>query len=432
MAVVQCHALFISAPASGQGKTTVTAALARLHRNAGREVRVFKTGPDFIDPTILAHASGHPVYNLDLWLVGEERSKALLAEAAKEADIILIEGVMGLFDGDPSSADLAERFGIPVLAVIDASAMAQTFAALAHGIQTYRPSLPFAGVLANRVGSERHGEILKTAINDDERWYGAIPRDESIGLPSRHLGLHLSQEVSDLDERLTKAADHLSKTSAAILPPLTQFHYTDDNNLDTGYPLKDTVIAVARDSAFCFVYADNMRLLKQLGAQLVYFSPLEDAVVPEADALYLPGGYPELYAEQLSNNASMKASIHYFVSTNKPVIAECGGMLYLANSLTNKAGQRFDMLGIIPGEAVMQTRLVSLALQSVLLPEGLFRGHTYHHSNFTTALSPVALGECPNYRRTAESVFRQGNVLASYIHFYFPSSPAACVALFKR
>ena len=428
----QCHALFVSAPASGQGKTTVTAALARLHRNAGREVRVFKTGPDFIDPTILSQASGHPVYNLDLWMVGEERCKLLLSTAAQEADIILIEGVMGLFDGDPSSADLAEAFGIPVMVVIDASAMAQTFAALAHGMRTYRPSLPFAGVLANRVGSERHGEILKSAVDNDEQWYGAIPRDESIILPSRHLGLHLSSEIADIDVRLDKAAMHLSTTSASTLPALTSFDYVVPEESTDVLPLGMTTIAVAKDEAFCFMYADNLRLLAQLGATLAYFSPLHDGMMPQADALYLPGGYLELHAEMLSHNTSMKASILDFISENKPVVAECGGMLYLANSLTDKAGQHFDMLGAIPGDAVMQSRLVSLALQTVSLPEGQLRGHTYHHSQFTTALSPVALGECPNYRRTSESVFRRGSVLASYIHFYFPSSPTACIALFKQ
>src|SRR5690606_7319667 len=197
-----CPAVLIAAPASGQGKTTVTAALARLHRNLGRPVRVFKCGPDFLDPMILARASGAPVYQLDLWMVGALESRRLLWEAAAEADLILIEGVMGLFDGTPSAADLARHFGVPVLAVIDGSAMAQTFGALAHGLASFQPDLPFSGVLANRTGSARHGEILRDCLPPGIRWYGALPRSPGMQLPSRHLGLVQADELTDLDARL--------------------------------------------------------------------------------------------------------------------------------------------------------------------------------------------------------------------------------------
>ena len=188
MSIRKCPALLVAAPASGQGKTTVTAALARVYSRAGKRVRVFKCGPDFLDPMILARASGQPVYQLDLWMVGEAESRRLLWEAAGEADLILIEGVMGLFDGNPSAADLARHFGVPVMAVIDASAMAQTFAALAHGLATYQADLPFSGVLANRLGSARHGEILRDALPTSIRWYGGLPRSAGFELPSRHSG----------------------------------------------------------------------------------------------------------------------------------------------------------------------------------------------------------------------------------------------------
>ena len=180
----QCPAVLIAAPASGQGKTTVTAALARLHRNQGRRVRVFKCGPDFLDPMILARASGAPVYQLDMWMVGEQDSRRLLWEAAEEADIILIEGVMGLFDGTPSSADLARHFGVPVLAVIDGTAMAQTFGALALGLACYQPDLPFAGVLANRVGTVRHAQLLEGSLTQGLRWYGALSRKPGSNCPA--------------------------------------------------------------------------------------------------------------------------------------------------------------------------------------------------------------------------------------------------------
>lgn len=218
-----CPALFISAPASGQGKTTITAGLARYHRRLGRRVRVFKTGPDFLDPMILSRASGAPVLSLDLWMVGKDACRNLLAQAADEADLILIEGVMGLFDGTPSSADLATEFGVPVLAVISAKAMAQTFGAVAFGLANFRPQVPFHGVLANRVGSSRHAQMLEEALPATLRWCGHITASDEIELPDRHLGLHQAAEIDDLDARLDRAADALSHTTLAGLPPAVEF-----------------------------------------------------------------------------------------------------------------------------------------------------------------------------------------------------------------
>src|SRR5690606_33902717 len=245
--VRQCPALLIAAPASGQGKTTVTAALARLHRRAGRRVRVFKCGPDFLDPMILARASGAPVCQLDLWMVGEAESRRLLWEAAGEADLILIEGVMGLFDGTPSAADLARRFGVPVLAVIDGSAMAQTFGALAHGLASFQPDLPFSGVLGNRVGSERHGQILRDALPASLRWYGALPRSSEVELPSRHLGLVQAEELADLDARLDAAADALAASADTSLPTPVNFAAPPARVLESS--LAGVRIGVARDAA---------------------------------------------------------------------------------------------------------------------------------------------------------------------------------------
>jgi hypothetical protein len=217
VSALACPALFVAAPASGQGKTTVTAALARLHRRQGRRVRVFKCGPDFLDPQIHAVASGAPVYNLDLGMCGEPDAAWRLHQAAGEADLILVEGVMGLFDGKPSGADIARRFGIPVMAVIDAKAMAQTFGALVHGLATWQPDLPFSGVLANHVGSEGHARLLQDSLSPGMAWYGALPRDEAAALPERHLGILQAAEIADLDERLDRLADHLARTGAADL-----------------------------------------------------------------------------------------------------------------------------------------------------------------------------------------------------------------------
>lgn len=425
----QCPALLIAAPASGQGKTTVTAALARLHSRQGKRVQVFKCGPDFLDPMILARASGRPVYQLDLWMVGEAESRRMLWQAAADADLILIEGVMGLFDGSPSAADLARHFAVPVMAVLDASGMAQTFAALAHGLATFQADLPFSGVLGNRVGSVRHGEILAAALPESIRWYGALPRSAEFELPSRHLGLVQADELADLDARLNAAADALAASAEVALPPAVSFIAPDTRVIE---PLLAGVrIAVARDAAFAFLYQANLDVLREIGAQLRFFSPLHDAELPVADALYLPGGYPELHLQQLADNPTMAAAIQAHHGAGKPILAECGGMLYLLDSLTDKQGIKGAMLGLLPARAVMQPRLTALALQEVELPEGRLRGHTYHHSALEGELPEVARGECPNYRRTSEAVYRQGRLTASYIHLYFASNPAAIAALFR-
>lgn len=429
MNIRSCPALLIAAPASGQGKTTVTAGLARLHTRLGKRVRVFKCGPDFLDPMVLARASGHPVYQLDLWMVGEAESRRLLWEAAGEADLILIEGVMGLFDGTPSAADLARHFDIPVLAVIDGSAMAQTFGALAHGLASYQPDLPFAGVLANRVGSSRHGEILRDCLPEHIDWFGALPRSESVSLPSRHLGLVQAQELADLDARLDAAADALAASADNALPAKVSFPPPEPLTIP---PLLQGVrIGVARDPAFAFAYQANLDLLQALGAELLFFSPLHFSKLPAVDSLYLPGGYPELHLGNLARNRPMGEAIRAHHAAGKPILAECGGMLYLLDGLTDQAGAREDMLGLLPGEARMQKRLTALALQEVELPEGHLRGHTFHHSSLDSTMQPLARGECPNYKRTAEAVFRQGRLTASYIHFYLPSDPHAAAALFK-
>ena len=423
-----CPAVLIAAPASGQGKTTVTAALARLHRNQGRRVRVFKCGPDFLDPMILERASGAPVYQLDLWMIGADESRRLLWEAAAEADLILIEGVMGLFDGTPSSADLARHFGVPVLAVIDGTAMAQTFGALALGLARYQPDLPFAGVLANRVGTLRHAQLLENSLTEGLRWYGALSRDLAIELPSRHLGLVQASELNDLDARLDAAAEALGGSCEVALPPPVSFAAP---TLVPAKPLLAGVrIAVAHDEAFAFTYGASLDLLRAMGADLVFFSPIHDLAMPPCDSLYLPGGYPELHHLALAENHGVLDGIRAHHAADKPLLAECGGMLYLLDALTDVEGVRAPLVGLLSGEAVMQKRLAALALQTVELPEGALRGHTYHHSLTSSECQPIARGISPNGGRGAEAVYRIGRMTASYVHFYFPSNPQAVAALF--
>lgn len=424
-----CPALLIAAPASGQGKTTVTAALARLHARQGRRVRVFKCGPDFLDPMILARASGHPVYQLDLWMIGEAESRRLLWEAAGDADLILIEGVMGLFDGSPSAADLARHFGVPVLGVINGAAMAQTFGALAVGLATYQPDLPFAGVLGNRVGSQRHSDLIRDSLPDWIRWYGALPRSAEVELPSRHLGLVQAEELADLDARLEAAADALAASAEVALPPAVAFAAPAAEPLEPW--LEGVRIGVARDTSFAFLYQGNLDLLQRLGAELVFFSPLVDAELPAVDSLYLPGGYPELHLPQLAGNPAMAAAIRAHHQAGKPILAECGGMLYLLEALTDAAGQSAELLGLLPGRAVMQKRLAALALQEAALPEGTLRGHTFHHSLLESPEAPLVRGLCPNDKPVAEAVYRIGRLTASYIHFYLPSNPRAAAELLR-
>ncbi len=445
---VACPALLIAAPASGHGKTTFTAALARHHAARGRQVRVFKTGPDFLDPMVLERASGHPVYQLDLWMGGEAHCRQLLSEAASTANLVLVEGAMGLFDGTPSSADLAERFGLPVLAVIDASAMAQTFGAIAGGLARHRPGLPFAGVVANRVASEHHAALVREGMPADVACLATLPRNTDAVLPSRHLGLVQADELPDLEARLDAAAAALADTDLAHLPALVQLgsesNYSSSPSIalaissnstltpiapESATPLQGRRIAIARDAAFSFIYPANLDTLRALGAELHFFSPLRNPELPETDAVWLPGGYPELHLGALSANRPLGEALQRHVAAGKPLLAECGGMLFLTESLTDAEGNRAPMCGLVPGHAVMQKRLAALGLQSAELDGGELRGHTFHHSRLEGAGEPCCHGRTQQGER-GEAIYRRQGLTASYLHFYFPSNPAAAAALF--
>nr|VFK53686.1 MAG: hydrogenobyrinic acid a,c-diamide synthase (glutamine-hydrolysing) /cobyrinate a,c-diamide synthase [Candidatus Kentron sp. TUN]VFK54078.1 MAG: hydrogenobyrinic acid a,c-diamide synthase (glutamine-hydrolysing) /cobyrinate a,c-diamide synthase [Candidatus Kentron sp. TUN]VFK55276.1 MAG: hydrogenobyrinic acid a,c-diamide synthase (glutamine-hydrolysing) /cobyrinate a,c-diamide synthase [Candidatus Kentron sp. TUN] len=429
MNAAHCPALFVAGVASNQGKTTLTAGLARYHRDAGRRVRVFKVGPDFLDPTILEHASGAPVYQLDLWMVGETHCRHLLHGAAQEADLILVEGAMGLFDGTPSGADLAQRFGIPALVVIDATAMAQTFGAVVHGLRHYRPELPFAGVVANRVAGDCHRDLVAEGMPEDVPLLAVFDRDPDTSLPARHLGLVQASEVDDLELRLNRIAARIQGTSLTALPQPCLFEATAVESQPTS--LSGVRIAVARDAAFGFIYPANLDLLESLGATVVEFSPLNDDGLPEEiDALWIPGGYPELHLERLQENRAMAAAITAHHRVGKPILAECGGMLYLLENLTDKQGNQGRMCGLLPGSATMRTRLTNLGMHSLELPQGTLRGHTFHHSTTDTLLTPTGLTRPQRLGTKPEAYFRQGGLHAGYVHHYFASNPAASAVLF--
>lgn len=428
--MVAVRALLIAAVASGQGKTTVTAALARALIARGNRVRVFKCGPDFIDPMLLERASGAPVLSLDLWMVGAEQCRLQLAQAAQEADVILIEGVMGLYDGNPSSADLARELGIPVMAVIDASAMAQTAGALVHGLRDYGP-VELAGVIANRIASSGHATMVRSSLRDIAL-FATLPRQEHP-LPERHLGLVLPDEVAGLDALLDDLAMHLSFDELAW-DKLRSTRFDHPTTLPAIAPLlQGKTIAIARDAAFAFLYPANLATLRELGATLVFFSPLADQPVPkDADAVYLPGGYPELHGAVLSSARRWQASIRACHADGMPILAECGGMMAVADTLSNREGTTWPMAGLLPGSVSMQARLAGLGSQSLATSQGQLRGHTFHYSRMATSLVPVARTVKHSSGAEGEAVYRAGSLTASYFHAYFPSCPAAVAALFLR
>ncbi|NVN88943.1 MAG: cobyrinate a,c-diamide synthase [Rhodopseudomonas sp.] len=421
-----CPAFLFAAPASGQGKTSIVAALARLHARQGRRVCVFKCGPDFIDPMIHRVASGNECEVVDLWMCGVDDVAWRLARAARSADLIIVEGVMGLYDGEPSAADIATRFNLPVLAVIDASAMAATFGAIAFGLARYQPGLPFYGAFANRVGSAGHADMLQPGLPADIPWRGHLLRNADFALPERHLGLVLAEELSDLTTCLDRIADALAATPLAELPPPVTFGEIAAPELPP--LLSGKRIAIARDAAFAFVYAANLECLRDLGAELAFFSPLAGDALPDCDAAWLPGGYPELYAERLSNRRDLWFALTKHVDAGKPLLAECGGMMALFETLVDRHGATFSMAGLLPGKVAMQARLAALGHQEAKLPEGCLRGHTFHYSTSETSLSPLVQAQNPK-GRGGEAVYRRKRLTASYVHFYFPSNPEAVAEL---
>lgn len=422
-----CPALLIAAPASGQGKTTVTAALARLHARQGRRVRVFKCGPDFLDPQIHALASGAPCENIDFRMCGEEDAHWRLNRAAAEADLILVEGVMGLHDGTPNSVELARRLGLPILLVIDAAAMAGSFGAVAWGLKNYGEGANITHVLANRIGSKHHAELAQKTLPPDIIWAGHLSRDAACALPERHLGLLPADEIDDLDARIERMADALADTPSAELPLAIKFAVSPAPTFEA--KLAGKTIAVARDAAFCFLYPANLECLVALGARLIFFSLLADTRLPACDAVWLPGGYPELHADAIAANTAMATALAAHVDAGKPLLAECGGMMACFENLITVDGASHAAFGMLPGITRMQSKLAGLGMLAVELPEGRLTGHTFHYSTIETALEPLAEAIKSN-GRGGEPVYRERRLTASYVHFYFPFNPAATAALF--
>jgi cobyrinic acid a,c-diamide synthase len=430
--------MLIGGTHSGVGKTTVATALMAAMTRRGLRVQPFKVGPDFIDPGFHGAACGRVSRNLDGWMLSREMNLQIFARAADDADVAIIEGVMGLFDGrsaasdEGSTAEMAKWLNAPVLLVADASAMARSAAAVVRGFEDFDPEVCVAGVLFNKIGGERHAELLRDAVHARcrSRVAGSLPRDENIALPSRHLGLTMAEESLSA-ERLSELADWIEgNLDLDGLLAIARGHATPIQASPIAYqpaPRVSARIAIARDRAFCFYYQDNLDLLAHFGAELLPFSPIADRELPAGiDGLYLGGGYPELHARELARNQPMLSSIRDFCRSGRPVYAECGGFMYLTEAIVDSAGEEHCMVGVFPTRARMQTRLAALGyIQPVPASDALWasdcenlRGHQFRYSSIDRMPAHVARV----YKAPADG-YRIGSVQGSYVHLHFLSSP---------
>jgi cobyrinic acid a,c-diamide synthase len=469
--------LVIAGVASGVGKTTVTVALARALRARGLRVALCKCGPDYLDPTYHARAIAGASHNLDGWMMGKDAVRATFLAAARAADVALIEGVMGLYDGasatgeEGSTAEIARWLDAPVLLVFDASGMARSAAALVAGFAAFDPALRLVGALGNRVGSRGHAELLAKAMTALPL-LGALPREASASFPARHLGLRTADEQCAPDALLDRWAELaeewlpierlLARASAPAAAPNSSTSPTAPTTTPATSATSPTAtsatsatsrpprarIGVARDAAFHFYYVDNLRRLEELGAELVELSPLGDRALPDVDGVLLGGGYPELFAAELASNRELGEALRGFAARGGPIYAECGGFMYLCAALTTADGARFPMLGLFPEEVTMHDKLQALGYvevetqaPSLLGPRGTrFRGHQFRYSSAARpAAAPPRTDEEALYslrRRRAGVTEREGfragprgNVVASYVHAHWASNPQVAASL---
>jgi cobyrinic acid a,c-diamide synthase len=439
-------AIVIAGVSSGVGKTTVALGLLAALRRRGMSVQPFKVGPDFIDPGFHALVAGRPSYNLDGWMCGREDVAATVAHRAAGAELALVEGVMGCFDGydgasdDGSTAQVAKWLGAPVILVVDAWAMARSAAAVVLGFERFDPGLDVAGVIFNRVAGKSHYRILRESIEPNCRALplGYLPRRESLVLPERHLGLVTAVEQgvpSVLLDELVGAIEE--SVDLDRLLSLCRSNVTSEY-ASPGAGAKNTIrarIGVARDRPFQFYYPANFDLLRAAGADLVFWSPLEDADLPRVDALYFGGGYPEVYARELSANKAMLKAVREFASSGRPVYGECGGLMYLAEAIEDEAGELHPMVGLLPTIVRMRPKRLTLGYVEVevtrdtpLAPAGIVaRGHEFHASRIDGVPRSVPRAYRVRGRRDeaprAEG-YLVGNTLLSYVHLHFGSNPA--------
>ncbi len=427
-------AFIISGTSSGSGKTTVALGLMAAFSAKGYNVQPFKCGPDFIDPGLHRLVTGKVSRNLDPWMCGEGFTRETFARNSKSADISIIEGVMGMFDGGiSSSGSLSEFLEIPGILVLDVRSMAQSAAAIVKGFETIRPKAAPKGVILNRIASERHLQLVSDAIRENcgAEILGFLPRTIEFSIPSRHLGL-LTGDEAPLS---TKAVKLLAKTvsehidldrivALSEIPPTSEI-----GPIDAPEPRRCR-IGVARDKAFCFYYEDNFDLLQAAGGELVFFSPLSDRKLPDnLDGIYLGGGYPELYAEGLSSNDSMIKSIGDWIENDGAVYAECGGFMYLTKGIVDQENNFRKMVGAFPVKAKMQKSRTSLGYREVkTVKPGCFgpagttlRGHEFHYSNIDEM--PARIDRVYQIDNNTMEGYSYRKVLGGYMHLHFGFAP---------
>jgi len=446
---------------SGVGKTSVSLAIMAGLKKAGYRVQGYKVGPDYIDPSYHAVATGRPSHNLDDWMIGKEASQWLFQQTSQDCDIAVIEGVMGLFDGfsatndDGSTAKIAKMLKCPVILIIDASSMARSVAAIIKGFQTLDEEIKIVGVILNRVASQNHLGILKEAIEfyNQIPVLGAILRNEKIHIPERHLGLKTASENAELlqmmDELSRLTNINQENTIGINLEQILELarQYSDDD-IPVNFNLEKTMIdapsvriAYAKDKAFQFYYQANLDYLKSLGVQLIPFSPIEDRQLPDnVHGLYFGGGFPEIYAQQLEENSSMRQAVREAIENGMPTYVECGGLMYLTEGIKTLEGKIYKMVGVIPGLVEMTPKLVNFGYcENELIKDCFlgkqgerFRGHEFHYSRWD-AEGTESIHRVDKKRRQSSrnEGYQRGNLVASYVHCHFLSYPKRALCLIE-
>lgn len=433
----------IAGTGSGVGKTTCTIGIMAALQQKGYTVQGFKCGPDYIDPSYHTAVTGRFSRNLDSWMFEHQTVREMVARASKGADISIIEGVMGFYDGKSplentgSTAEISMITDSPVVLIVNCASMARSAAAIVKGFQALATGPNIVGVIANQVGSPSHFNIVKAAIEQECNVpvIGYLKREQDIDIPSRHLGLIPAIERGELDSFFEKLGNlisetidvdqlfKLAKTTEIMEEPTGLFEQREDQGV---------YIAVAKDAAFNFYYQENLELLEANGAKLLYFSPLNGEEVPvKADGLYLGGGFPEEFAEELAGQERSKQSIYHAIQSGIPTLAECGGFMYLTESITNTEGQEYPMVGLIPGKVTMQKKLAALGYREIFGTEGNFlitpelqaKGHEFHYSTYEREEgSPHAYETKGRFGKKQEG-YLKGNLVAGYTHFHFASNP---------
>lgn len=420
----------LAAPSSGSGKTTLTLGLLRALSDRGLRVQPFKCGPDYIDPYHHRTAAGTASINLDLFMASPEHVTESYQRYTSGADVAMTEGVMGLFDGSDrmqgSSAALAELLTIPVVLVVNAKAMAYSVAPLLYGFKNFYKGINLVGAIFNFVGSESHYRFLAEACTDvGVEALGYLPANPEFTIPSRHLGLHISTET-DYERIIQTVADAIPKTiDVDRLLAITRAQRSERTTMSTAEPVSDRRISVARDEAFTFAYEQNLDVLARFG-RVTFFSPLHDTSLPETDFLYIPGGYPELYAQTLSDNDTMRESIRAYCQSGGLTYAECGGLMYLGQGIEDKQGAVFPMVGALPLTTSMRTAKLTLGYRRVDWNGLALNGHEFHYSTLQESVSSDSLATITNAKGipVETKLYRVSNTFASYVHLYWGNNPA--------